>query len=150
MPDVNNLKAMAQLLNISVDYLLDDGERISFQEIREPVSLEEYEAAGKCRDRRDAVCAAKHGDADAIYALFRAKKMSRAEWWIDFLVQPGVVDVLDQLNKSASYYLVEKETKQYLVKVTKDFITTNELADRVDVRKFVIGEYKFRKAHQIL
>ena len=38
---------MAQLLNISVDYLLDDGERISFQEIREPVSLEEYEAAGK-------------------------------------------------------------------------------------------------------
>lgn len=76
--------------------------------------------------------------------------MSRAEWWIDFLVQPGVVDVLDQLNKSASYYLVEKETKQYLVKVTKDFITTNELADRVDVRKFVIGEYKFRKAYQIL
>ena len=54
---------MAQLLNISADYLLDDGERISFQEIREPVSLEEYEAAGKCRDRRDAVCAAKHGDA---------------------------------------------------------------------------------------
>lgn len=49
MPDVNNLKAMAQLLNISVDYLLDDGERISFQEIREPVSLEEYAAGGKCR-----------------------------------------------------------------------------------------------------
>lgn len=47
MPDVNNRKAMAQLLNISVDYLLDDGERISFQEIREPVSLEEYAAAGK-------------------------------------------------------------------------------------------------------
>ena len=38
---------MAQLLNISADYLLDDGERISFQEIREPISLEEYAAGGK-------------------------------------------------------------------------------------------------------
>ena len=36
------------------------------------------------------------------------------------------------------------------VKVTKDFITTNELADKVDVRKFVIGNYKFKKGYQIL
>ena len=27
MPDVNNLKAIAQLLNISIDYLLDDDEK---------------------------------------------------------------------------------------------------------------------------
>ena len=49
-----------------------------------------------------------------------------------------------------TYYLVEKGAKQYLVKVSKDFVTTNELADKVDVRKFIIGNYKFKKGYQIL
>ena len=92
----------------------------------------------------------KHNDADGIFALARTRKMNKVEWLIDFIVQPGVVDVLDQLNEIATYYLVEKASKQYLVKVTKDFITTNELADKVDVKKFIIGKYKFKKLYQIL
>ena len=32
MPDVNNLKVMAQLLGVSVDYLLDEDEKLSFNE----------------------------------------------------------------------------------------------------------------------
>lgn len=150
MPDVNNLKAMAQLLDVSLDYLLDDGEKISFNEIKEAITLDNYEKSGKCRDKKDAVCLAKNNDANAIYALFRKRKMSKIEWWIDFIVQPGVVDVIDQLGDIASFYLVEKGTKQYLVKVTKDFIVMNELADRVDVKKFVVGKYQFKKQYQIL
>ena len=42
MPDVNNLKIMAQLLNVSVDYLLDEDEKISFNEIKEAINLDEY------------------------------------------------------------------------------------------------------------
>ena len=76
--------------------------------------------------------------------------MSKFEWWIDFIIQPGIVDVLDQANDTATYYLAEKGTKQYLVKVTKDFITTNELADKVDVKKFIVGKNKFKKGYQIL
>lgn len=150
MPDINNLKAIAQLLNVSIDYLVDDDEKISFNEIKESISLEEYIVTGKCRDKRDAVCVAKHKDADAIYTLFKTKKMNRVEWLVDFIVQPGVVNALDQLNEIVTYYLVEKGTKQYLVKVSKDFVTTNELADKVDTRKFTIGNYKFKKGYQIL
>ena len=150
MPDVNNLKAIAQLLNISIDYLLDDDEKISFNEIKEPISLDDYEVTGKCREKRDAVCVAKHKDADAIYVLFRTRKLNKVERWIDFIIQPGVVDILDQLNEIAAYYLIEKGTKQYLVRITKDFITTNELADKVDVKKFIIGKYRFKKGYQIL
>ena len=40
--------------------------------------------------------------------------------------------------------------KQYLVKVNKEFIITNELADKVDVKKLVVGKYKFKKLYQIL
>lgn len=150
MPDVNNLKVMAQLLDVSVDYLLDDDKKISFNEIKEAINLDDYEKSGKCRDKKDAACLAKNNDATAIYALFRKRKMSKVEWWIDFIVQPGVVDVLDQFNNMASFYLVEKGAKQYLVKVTKDFITTNELTDKVDVKKFVVGKYQFKKGYQIV
>lgn len=150
MPDINNLKVMAQLLNVSVDYLLDDDEKISFNEIKEAINLDDYEKTGKCRNKKDAVCYAKHQDATAIYNLIRQKKMSKAEWVLDFIVQPGVVNVNDQLNDPAAYYLVEKSGKQYLVKVTNDFITTNELADRVNINKFVLGSNQFKKGFQIL
>ena len=150
MPDINNLKAIAKLLNISIDYLLDDDEKISFNEIKEPINLDDFKIVGKCRDRRDAACLAKNKDADTIYVLIRTRKMNKIEWLIDFIVQPGVVDILDQLNEIVTYYLVEKGIKQYLVKVTKDFIITNELADKVDVQRFAIGKYKFKKNYQIL
>ena len=78
MPDVNNLKVLAQLLNVSIDYLLDDEEKLSFNEIQEAINLEDYEKSGKCRDKRDAVCLAKHQDASAIYALISNRKLSKA------------------------------------------------------------------------
>ena len=59
------------------------------EKLKEAINLEEYEKTGKCRDKKDAVCVDKNKDATAIYALFRQKKMSRAEWLIDFFVQPG-------------------------------------------------------------
>ena len=52
MPDVGNLKAMAGLLDVSVDYLLDDGEKISSQTTREPIDLDAYEKKSRhCRYR---------------------------------------------------------------------------------------------------
>lgn len=150
MPDVNNLKVMSQLLGVSVDYLLDDEEKISFNEIQEPIDLDDYEKSGKCRDKRDAVCLAKHQDASAIYALISNRKLSKAEWIVDFVVQPGIVEVLDRMNGIAGYYLVEKGNRQYFVKVTKDFITTRELPGRVEGKKFVIGNHRYTKGYQIL
>ena len=150
MPDVNNLKIISQILGVSVDYLLDDNEKIRFNEIKESINLNVYEKSGKCRDKRDAACVAKNKDADAIYALTRNKKMSKAEWLVDFIVQPGVVNVLDQFNELAGFYLVLKENRQYLVKVTDEFITTNELADKVDIKKFELGNHIYKKGYQIL
>ncbi len=150
MPDVNNLKFISQLLNVSVDYLLDDEEKISFNEIKEAINLDDHKKSGRCRDKKDAACYAKHRDAEAIYALIRTKKMTKAEWIIDFLVQPGIVEVLDRFNELAGFYLVEKGNRQYFVKVTTDFITTNELTEKVDIRKFDLGNHRYKKGYQIL
>ena len=150
MPDVNNLKVMAQLLDVSVDYLLDEDEKISFNEIKEAINLSDYEKTGKCRDKRDAVCLSKNADASAIYALISNKKMSTAEKILDFVVQPGIVEVLDRFKEFVGFYLVEKGSKQYFVKVTDDFITTVELAEKVNGKKFVLGNHKYTKGYRIL
>ena len=92
------------------------------EKLKEAINLEEYEKTGKCRDKKDAVCVDKNKDATAIYALFRQKKMSRAEWLVDFFVQPGIVQVLDQFSEFAAFYLVEKGTKQYICHCT-EFLT---------------------------
>ena len=150
MPDINNLKILSQVLGVSVDYLLDDDEKISFNEIKEAINPDDYVKTGKCRDKRDAVCMAKNKDADAIYALTRTKKMSKAEWLIDLAVMPGVVETLDKTKEIAGFYLVIKGNRQYLVKVTNEFITTNELADKVDIRRFELGDHKYKKLYQLI
>ena len=145
IPDISNLKVMSKLLNVSIDHLLDDGESPEFGEITEPVNLDEYEKTGRCRNKMDAACLAKFADADMIYPLVRTKKMTKKEAIVDFFVAPGIVQVLDYANENPECYLVEKGGKQYLVKITKDFIKTTELAERVDSSSFVIGSYKYRK-----
>lgn len=145
MPDVENLKVIASLLNISLDYLLGDDSRLTFNETREPIDLESYMKTGKCRDKKDAACYAKYKDADAIYPLIRRKKQSLLERTVDFAVQPGIVQIADYMNNSDGYFLVETKGRQILVRVGKDFITSSELANRVDPKKFVIGNNVFRR-----
>ena len=146
MPDVNNLKAMASLLNTSIDYLLDEDEKLTFNETREPIELESYEKTGKCRDKKDAAVYWKYGDAEAIYPLIRSKKLSVKEYLLDIVTSRGVSQLADYANNSDGYYLVIKDNKQILVRVSKDFISSSELADRVDPRKFIIGNNVFKKA----
>ena len=146
MPDVKNLKIMAQLLNVSVDYLLDEDEKLSFNETKEAIDLDSFEATGKCRDKKDAACYSKFSGSDAIYPIIRRKRMSKAEWLTDFIVGPGIIQGADYLNDSSTYYLVETGGKQLLVKVSSDFITTCELTNKVDPKKFDFGNYTFKKA----
>ena len=150
MPDVNTLKVMAQMLDVSVDYLLDDGEKLSFSETKVPIDLSSYEKTGKCRNKRDAACCAAFPGASTIHALIRKKKLSAKEWILDFIVQPGVIQVGDYFNDSDAYYLVEQGEKQILVRVSKEFLMTSELAVKVTAKKFVIGKNKFYIGYRIV
>ena len=146
MPDINNLKVIAQLLDVSLDYLLDEDEKISFNETKEAIDLDSFEVTGKCRDKKDAACYSKYGGADAIYPLIRRKRMSKGEWIADFIAGPGIIQGADYLNDASGHYLVEIKGKQLLVDVSKDFITSRELANKVDPKKFDFGNYTFKKA----
>ncbi|MBQ6223026.1 MAG: helix-turn-helix transcriptional regulator [Solobacterium sp.] len=146
MPDVDNLKVIASLLKISIDYLLDEDTRLTFNETREPIDLNSYTKTGKCRDKKDAACYARYRDADAIYPLIRRRKQTLMEKTVDFIVRPGIVQLTDYMNDSDGYFLVETKGKQILVRVGKDFITSSELANNVDPKKFILGNNVFYKA----
>ncbi|MCQ2532033.1 MAG: helix-turn-helix domain-containing protein [Saccharofermentans sp.] len=150
MPDITNLKVMAKLLNVSVDYLVSDEDEISFNEIKEAINLNDYEKTGKARCKNDAVCLSKNQGATAIYALLRSKKLNKIESVIDFIAGAGVVNVLDAANDMSYYYLVEKNKKQYFVNVDKEFITTKELVNKVNPSKFVIGNNEYRGSYRLI
>jgi len=143
MPDISNLKAIAQLLNVSVDYLLDDNGVTSVNELKEAISLDDYKVSGKCRNKYDAVVVAKFPSADSVYPLIRQKVLSKKEWLLDFFTQPGVLNVADSMQDMSAYYIVENNGKQFFVNVTKEFITVKETSKRITDNKFVIGQNKF-------
>ena len=146
MPDVGNLKTISQLLSVSIDYLLDEDEKLCFDEIREPIDLNTFEKTGKCRDRRDAAVYAKFRDAESIYPLIRRKKLNRGEFLLDLFTSWGVSQLADYADNTDSYYLVEKAGRQYLVRVSEDFLTVAQLTQKRDPKKFTAGRYIFRKA----
>ena len=72
--------------------------------------------------------------------------MRKTEWIADFLAGLGIIQGADYLNDASAHYLVESGGRQLLVNVSKDFITSRELANKVDPGKFYFGNYTFRKA----
>ena len=150
LPDVDNLKALAQLLNVSIDYLLDDGEVIDEVVMREPYNLSDYGKDIK-KKKKDRVIREKFPDAE-IHTLLGKLKLTKSEKVIDNLLgfftdapfgTPELINSFKNMDKE--FYLVEKDGKQFLVTVTDEFIETRQLAKRITADKFEIGNWKFTK-----
>ncbi|MBQ8894544.1 MAG: helix-turn-helix domain-containing protein [Clostridia bacterium] len=150
LPDVDNLKALAQLLNVSVDYLLDDGEMIDELVMREPYDLSDY-GKGIKKKKKDRVIREKFPDAE-IHTLLANLKLTKSEKVIDNLLgiftnapfgTPELINSFKNMDKE--FYLVDKEGKQFLVTVTDEFIETRQLAKRIAAEKFEIGNWRFIK-----
>ena len=150
LPDVDNLKSLAQLLSVSVDYLLDDGEVIDELVIREPYNLSDYGKDIK-KKKKDRVIREKFPDAE-IHTLLGKLKLTKSEKVIDNLLgfftdAPfGTPDLINSFkNMDKEFYLVEKDGKQFLVTITDEFVETRQLAKRITAEKFEIGNWQFLK-----
>lgn len=150
LPDVDNLKALAQLLNVSVDYLLDDGGTVDVQVIRQAYNLSDY-GKGIRKTKKDRLILAKFSGAE-IHTLLGALKLTKGEKIVDnalgFLTNapfgiPGFINGIKNLDKE--FYLVEKDGKQFFVTVTDEFIETRQLAKPITGDRFEIGNWKFIK-----
>ena len=138
------------MLNVSIDYLLDDGEEMNELIMRESYDLSEYGKDNKKR-KKDRVVCAKFPDAK-IYTLQGKMKLTKSEKVIDNALGiltdapfgiPEFLNYIKNLDKES--YFVEKDKKQFFVTVTDEFMETRQLAKRINDKKFEIGNWKFNR-----
>ncbi len=151
IPDIENLKLVARLLDVSVDYLLDDGERFEKSVIKEAIDLSKY---GKKRKKviKDLIVREKFPKA-TIHTLVGIQKSTRSEKMIDLLTimftdaPSGIPDLINSIkNVNQEFYLVSQEKKQFFVKVTNEFIESRQMVQHVlnqKKEKFEIGTFQF-------
>ena len=150
LPDVENLKALAQLLNVSVDYLLDDGGIVDQRVIREAYNLSDY-GKGIRKTKKDRLILEKFPGAE-VHTLLGELKLTRGEKIVDnalgFLTDApfGIPQFLNGIkNLDKEFYLVEKNGKQFFVTVTDEFIETRQLSKPITGNQFEIGNWKYIK-----
>ena len=150
LPDIDNLKELASFLNVSVDYLLDDGERIDEFVTREAYDLASYGKGSKKR-KKDRVIREKFPDAE-IHTLLGNLRLTKSEKVIDNLLgfftdapfgTPDLINSFKNIDKE--FYLVTRDGKQFLVTVTDEFIETRKFTKPITADKFEIGNWKFTK-----
>ncbi|MBQ9934887.1 MAG: helix-turn-helix domain-containing protein [Lachnospiraceae bacterium] len=152
IPDVDNLKMISKVLNVSIDFLLDDEDVLDKTVIKEQINLDDYVKEGKLRSKKDAVVYAKYPNAD-ITPLLAKKKSTKGQkvfgellgWLTD--APFGTDEVFNQiLDAHNAYYMVQQDEKQIFVTVTDEFIESRIMAKKITGNKFEMGEYKFQMA----
>ena len=88
IPDVSNLKLLAQLLNVSVDYLLDDGVEIDINVIRETIDLSKYGKAVIKKKLTNKLMLDRYPDAE-IRTLMPEKKRDKVDKAVDTVICVG-------------------------------------------------------------
>lgn len=146
IPDVDNLKAISSLLNVSIDYLLDNGQDMYTSVIRETIDLSKYEKNVKAQ-----IVMEKYPEAE-VWSLIAKPKLTKGEKVIDNVLgfifdgpfgMPELANELKNVNKS--FFLVNKDSKQYFVLITNEFIESREMIKPMTEDKFEIGEMRFTK-----
>ena len=156
MPDIENLKRISKLLDISIDYLLDGGEVIDLSAMREEINLDDYTYTRKIKGRwskkagkKDMVVMEKYPDAE-IHGLLGKQILTKGEKVTDnaigFLTDApfGMPEFLNGIkNTNKEFYLVNQSNKQFFVIVTNEFIESRQLAEKITDKKFAIGNFSF-------
>lgn len=168
MPDIENLRRMSQLLDVSIDYLLDNGEQLDLSVTREAIDLDAYRYYTKkeggiwtkksCNRwlkktcKKDMLVREKFPDAE-IHALIGNQRLTRGEKIMDnvlgwiFFAPFGIPGIINSIkNADKTFYLVNNANEQFFVTVTDEFIEIRKLSEKITQNKFEIGGFKFTMA----
>ena len=124
LPDIENLKAISKLLDVSIDYLVDDGAEMDFRVTKEQIDLDSYEVTGRCRVKQDAAVLARFPEATRINQLSLIHQLNKIEWWADFFtcrLYTMIWGLSHWKTWTGYYYLVEQAAADNpLYRVTAD------------------------------
>ena len=122
IPDVSNIKLLAQLLNVSIDYLLDNGSEIDINVIRETIDISKYGKALIKKKLTDKLMLEKYPSAE-IRTLLPQKKRDKVDKAFDFFIDfftplCGFSDLRNSIKLlGTEYYIVNKDNLQLFVSV---------------------------------
>ena len=147
LPDIQNLKIIASVLDVSIDHLLHDGTKLELSVMRESIDLSPY-GKGRKKVRKDKLIRDKFPTAE-IMTLIAEEKLTKPEGVLNFFT--GFLTLLFNVfplakalnNLDNEFYLVTQGQKQYLVVVTGEYMESRELAEQITEKTFKIGNYKF-------
>jgi transcriptional regulator with XRE-family HTH domain len=160
VPDVTNLKAIAEVLSVSIDYLLDDGSVLDFSVTKKAIELAKYGDNKKLSrlkkiEIKEQIIREEYPDAEIIRLTVTKIKNTKRETIADeaigwfSLIMGGIplfgtqefgktVNSLDQ-----QYYLVNEEKAQYFVLLTDEHLISRTLTERITDKKFEIEDKRF-------
>lgn len=148
MPDVENLKILSRLLNVSVDSLLDDSADAISAVIREPYNLAAY-GRGCKKVKKDRLMREKFPGARICTLLGRPELASHGHI-VDstrgFLTpapfgSPEFMKSVRDMDKA--FYLVEREAEQLFVTVAGEFLEIRPLSQKQTENTFRLGNWLF-------
>lgn len=150
MPDIENLKNIATLFNITVDELLDYKKEILGDVVlEEKYSLDDIQKEGKTRCKEEQYVVNKFAEATSIYALSRKKKWTGLKW-LFYLSQGHSPEMEDFLQNGINIFcLVEEKEKQYIVVMTKDTMKVIQLKTLFNDKKLEVNGYIYTKNYKI-
>ena len=147
MPDVENLKFLSRLLNVSVDYLLSEEDRTESALIREPFQLAAW-GRGCKKVKKDRFMRRRFPDA-RICTLLGRPELTEADRAVDstqgFLTDGpfGIPEFLKSARDTGrEFYLVEKESETLFVTVT-DIAAEIRPFPAPEGRSFRLGSWVF-------
>ena len=145
LPDVGNLKILARLLSVSVDYLLDETEAADELVIREPYNLAAY-GYGCNKVKKDRVVRDKFPNA-TIYPLLGRQDVTSLELHVDSTPDCRTNPLDRAKNTDKAFYLIEKDGQKLLVMVTDVFIEIRPMEQSLKGNSFRVGRWNFIKCN---
>ena len=161
LPDIENLKTVAGLLDVSVDYLLDDGESLDLYVIKKAIDLNKYGNGEKLSrmkklEIKERIVRDTYPDAEIIRLTLTGIRNTKRETVVDqvigwFALLLGGIPLFgtQEVGKLANsldqqYYFVNEEKSQYFILITDEHIVARKLPERISKKKFEIGDKKFQ------
>ena len=148
VPDVENLKYLSRLLNVSVDYLLSDDDQTDSAVIRESYQLAAY-GRGCKKVKKDRFMRQRFPNA-RVSTLLGRPELTEAAQVVDrtqgFLTADpfGMPEFLKSVrNTQREFYLVETQTETLFVTVTDTFAEFRPFPALPDERSFRLGNWIF-------
>ncbi len=162
LPDVSNLKVISQVLNVSVDYLLDEAGTLDFSITKKPIDLMKYTDKKKISilkkiEIKEKIIREEFPNAKITRLTVTKIENTKAEKFADGLIGWFALLLADiplfgtqEFGKTVNsldqqYYLVDDATKQIFVLMTDEHCISRTMNSSITEKKFKIGDREFSR-----